>query len=61
MYQITVVGGDRRLIEAALLLKAQGCAVTLCATCEKPEGILWKDTLNETAEGDLLLLPVPYS
>ena len=61
MYQITVVGGDRRLIEAALLLKAQGCAVTLCATCEKPEGFLWKDTLNETAEGDLLLLPVPYS
>ena len=61
MYQITVVGGDRRMIEAALLLKAQGCAVTLCATCEKPEGFLWKDTLEKTAEGDLLLLPVPYS
>ncbi|MBO5790084.1 MAG: NAD(P)-binding domain-containing protein [Clostridia bacterium] len=61
MYQITVVGGDRRMIEAALLLKAQGCAVTLCATCEKPEGFLWKDTLGKTAEGDLLLLPVPYS
>ena len=61
MYQITVVGGDRRMIEAALLLKAQGCAVTLCATFEKPEGFLYTNTLDESAKGDLLLLPVPYS
>ena len=61
MYQITVVGGDRRLIEAALLLKAQGCAVTLCATCDTPNGFSYKDTLDESAKGDLLLLPVPYS
>ena len=61
MYQITVVGGDRRLIEAALLLKAQGCAVTLCATCDMPNGFSYKDTLDESAKGDLLLLPVPYS
>ena len=61
MYQITVVGGDRRMIEAALLLKAQGCAVTLCATCDMPNGFSYKDTLDESAKGDLLLLPVPYS
>lgn len=61
MYQITVVGGDRRMLEAALLLKKQGCNVTLCATCETPEGFVYTDALDERAKGDLLLLPVPLS
>ena len=61
MYQITLVGGDRRMLETAFVLKRQGCTVTLCATSEIHAGFFYKNALDESAKGDLLLLPVPYS
>ncbi|MBO5790444.1 MAG: hypothetical protein J6R40_04740 [Clostridia bacterium] len=61
MKHITALGGDRRMAEAARILRERGFCVSLCATMEKVDGLSWKESLEGSEKGDLLLLPVPFS
>ena len=60
MQKATILGGDRRLLFAALWLKEHGYEVTLCATAEKPSGFCWVARPDGLC-GDLLILPIPLS